>query len=177
MIQVPFAGVIVAVLALNGCKDSGKAPSATPGAGPTPTAAATGDGRKPCTLMTAAEIEAAIGTPVTKATDYGGLECRWTVKPLASHASEVDPWIAVSFHNDRAMNEVEVAPGTKGVVAVAGLGDRAYRTNVYRHLWVKKGNDVFVTKSKLTGFETTDATFAVTDDIEVRLARLVLTKL
>ena len=175
MNQVPLAGLF-AVLALGACKDEGK-PAAAPGATPSIAAPAAGAARKPCALITSAEVEAAIGTPVTKATDYGSLECRWFVKPLASHPKETNPWVAISFHNDMAMNEVEVAPGTQGVTAIAGLGDRAYRTKAFHHLWVKKGSDVFVTKSSLTGFEKTEATFAVTDEIETRLARLVLTKL
>ncbi len=134
--------------------------------------------RNPCALLTSAEIEAAIGTAVIKATDHGGIECRWTVKPLPTHPKEIDPWVAISLHNDMAMREVEAAPGTNGVTAINGLGERAYRTNAFHHLWVKQGDHVFVAKSRLIGFsDKSDATLAVTDDIEVRLARLLMTKL
>jgi hypothetical protein len=180
MLHAPRQLAVLAVLSLGACKGDGKAPASTgaPGAPASAVVAAAGARRDPCALMTSAEIEAAIGTPVVKATGYGGIECRWTIKPLPAHPNKVDPWVAISLHNDMAMHEVEVAPGTNGVAAINGLGERAFRTNAFHHLWVKQGSNVFVAKSHLIGFnDRNEKTVAAADDIEVRLARLVLTKL
>lgn len=182
MVQLTRALAVLAVVVSHGaCKEDGKTSAGEPvptGPSPVGEAVVTAAGRDPCALITPDEVGAAIGTPVIKTTPYRGIECRWTVKPLPSHPKEIDPWVAVSFHNDMAMREVEAAPGTNGVVPIAGLGDRAYRGNSFHHLWVKHGSDVFVAKSRLIGFtERSEATLVVTDDIEVRLARLVLTKL
>lgn len=133
----------------------------------------------PCALLTPAQIEVAIGTPIVKTTPYGDIECRWTVKPLSAFAGSVDPWIDVQFWpNDKPMLHVEADPGTNGVVAIDGLGDRAFRTNVNRHLWVQHGNDVFVVRSRLSALtDESETSRAATEAIEVLLARLVLDQL
>lgn len=149
-------------------------------AGSTATAgsAAAAGGRDPCKLLNDAEIAAAVGTPVTKTTLYGDSECRWTLKPHPGFPGTNDAWVDVAFHSEAQMRDVEAAPGTKGVVAITGLGERAHRTNSFRHLWVKHGNDVFVVRSRLAKMgDKSDASMTASDAIETSLARLVLTKL
>jgi len=131
----------------------------------------------PCALLTWAQIEAAIGSPVTAMVAYGDIECRWTVAPLAALPGSVDPWIGLQFwENESPMLHVETGNG--GVTPVEGLGDRAYRTNLYPHLWVKHGTDVFVVGSRLRSLaDDPEATRAVTEAVEDRFARLVLDQL
>jgi len=132
-----------------------------------------------CALVNVAQIGEAIGTPAIEAVPYGGAECRWKVTPLIQFPGSVDPWVDVQFFaGDTEMRAVEVAPGTNGVVAIEGLGDRAFRTNQYRHLWVKHGSDVFVVRSSLTALgDDTEVSRAAAEAIEVLLARLVLDQL
>lgn len=132
-----------------------------------------------CALLTAEQIEAAIGTAVTETVPYGTAECRWTVEPLPEFPGSERPWLDVQFfENDNPMRAVEVAPGTEGVVAVDGLGDRSFRTNVNHHLWVQYGTDVFVVRSSLPAIsDETEASQAAAEAIEVLLARLVLDEL
>ena len=131
----------------------------------------------PCALLTTAQIEAALGGPVTAMVAYGDIECRWTLGPLAAFPDRVEPWIGVQFwENDLPMLHVEAGNG--GVTPVEGLGDRAYRTNLYPHLWVKHGTDVFVVGSSLMGLaDDSEASRAVADAMEERFARLILDQL
>lgn len=134
---------------------------------------------KACDLLTAAQIEIAIGTPVVEPVDYGEIECRWRVQPLAAFEGSEDPWIDVQFfENDLPMLAVEAAPATNGVVAIDGLGDRAFRTNDFRHLWVQHGSDVFVVRSRLRAItDESEASRDAAEAIEVLMARLVLDQL
>lgn len=184
----PFRLAAVALLAaaMTGCA-GGSAPSAGTTAGFSDAPAAGGGSVKrdasgavnPCALLTPAQIEAAVGTPVVGTIPYGEIECRWTVTPLPALPGSVDPWLDVQFWpNDTQMRDVEAAPGTGGVVAIGGLGDRAFRTNQYRHLWVQHGTDVFVVRSRLGALgDESEASRAAAEAIEVLLARLVVDQL
>jgi hypothetical protein len=132
-----------------------------------------------CALLSAEQIEAVAGTAVVETTPYGTAECRWTVEPLAGFPGSETPWLDVQFfENDDPMRGVEAAPGTEGVVPIGGLGDRAFRTNVNRHLWVQHGSDVFVVRSSLPGLaDESESSRAAAEAIEVLLARLVLDQL
>ena len=193
---VRLAAVVLIAAVLSGC-----AGSSTPGGGagaPTSSASVPASGSSgatasgasavkrnasgavdPCALLTPALIEAAIGTPVVATIPYGDIECRWTVKPLPAFPGSENPWLDVQFWpTDTQMLAVEAAPETKGVVAIDGLGDRAFRTNQYHHLWVKHGSDVFVIGSRLGALTDESATTrAAAEAIEVLLARLVLDQL
>lgn len=132
-----------------------------------------------CQLLTSAQIEGAIGTPVTEATNYADIECRWTVKPLAAFPGSQDPWVDVQFFgNDLPMKHIEADPGTKGVVAIDALGDRAFRTNVNRQMWVQHGSDAFVVRSRFRGpNDDTDKSRDAAEALELLMARLVLAQL
>lgn len=194
--SVRLVAVLVLAAAMGGCAGGSAPGGSTGGAASGPSAvASTGSGATtggdhgikrdasgavdPCALLTAAQIEAAIGTPVVEAVPYGGIECRWTVKPLPAFAGSEDPWLDVQFfENDKPMLHIEADPGTKGVVAIDGLGDRAFRTNVNRHLWVQHGSDVFVVRSRLSALtDDSETSRAAAEAIEALLARLVLDQL
>lgn len=132
-----------------------------------------------CALLPVAELEAATGTSVVATTPYGDAECRWTVRPLASLPNADGPWLDLQFWpNDLTMKAVEIAPGTEGVVAIDGLGDRAFRTNRNRHLWVTRGRDVFVIRSRLMDVaDESQVAQAAGEAVEMLLARLVLAQL
>ena len=101
------------------------------------------------------------------------------MEPLAAFPGAADTWLDVQFFaNDLPMQSVEAEPGTKGVVTVDGLGDRAFRTNSFHHLWVKHGSDVFVVRSRLRALnDTSDASRLAGQALEVLLARAVLAQL
>ena len=109
-------------------------------------------------------------------TPYGDTECRWTIGPLAAIPGRTDPWLdAQSFANDLLMLQVEAGAGPGGVTAIEGLGDRAFRTSQYRHLWVQHGQDVFVVRSGLTGLsDDSEASQTAAEAIELLFARLIL---
>lgn len=157
---------------------SSSVPGSTTGAAGGVTRGATG-AIDACALLTSAQIQAAIGTPVTEAINYGDIECRWRVTPLAAFPGSQDPWVDVQFYeNDLPMKHIESDPGTKGVVAIDGLGDRAFRTNVNRHMWVQHGSDVFVVRSSLPSLsDDTEKSRDAAEALEVLLARLVLSQL
>jgi hypothetical protein len=189
--SICLTAVVLITTALGGCAGGGAgAPTViTPGVtSSSPEATSSGDSTikrdsagavDPCALLTLAQIEAVIGTPVVETIPYGDIECRWKVKPLAAFPGSVDPWLDVQFFpNDTQMRDVEAAPGTEGVVAIGGLGDRAFRTNQNRHLWVQHGNDVFVVRSSLTDLsDESEINRSAAEAIEVFLARLVLDQL
>ena len=151
------------------------APGSTAG-----TAARGADGAvKACALLSSEALEAAVGTHVIEAVPYGDPECRWRVEPLPAFPGAADTWLDVQFFaNDLPMQAVESAPDTKGVVAVDGLGDRAFRTNAFHHLWVKHGSDVFVVRSRLRALgDDSEASRFAGEALEVLLARAVLAQL
>lgn len=193
---VHLAAVLVLSIATAGC-GAGAAPGdggATSGAPTAPAASvgvdATSDGSasvkrdaagavEACALLSVEQIKAVVGSAVTEAVPYGTAECRWTVQPLTDFAGSERPWVDVQFfENDYWMRSVEAAPGTNGVVAIDGLGDRAFRTNQFRHLWVQRGSDVFVVRSSLPALtDESEASRAAAEAIESALARLVLDQL
>ena len=64
------------------------------------------------------------------------------------------------------------------MVPIDGLGDRAFRTNLYPHLWVQHGQDVFVVGSRLTSStDDSEASRAIAEETEVLFARLILDQL
>jgi hypothetical protein len=132
-----------------------------------------------CAVLSAADIETAIGTHVIEAVPYGNSECRWRVEPLAAFPGAADTWMDVQFFaSNLAMRAAEAEPANKGVVTVEGLGDRAFRTNSFHHLWVERGNDAFVVRSRLRAVnDTTDASRVAGEAIEVLLARAVVGRL
>lgn len=189
--------LLVIVVALAACGGSSPSPSGGTGgassgavvssavpsasvATVTGSAARTADGAvKACSVLPAAAIEAAVGTPVIEAVPYGDTECRWRVLPLAAFPGAADTWLDVQFFvNDAPMQAVEAEPATKGVVVIDGLGDRAFRTNSFHHLWVKHGSDAFVVRSRLRALnDTSDASRLAGEALEVLLARAVLAQL
>ena len=132
-----------------------------------------------CALLTSAQIEAVIGSPVVETTPYGDRECRWTVGPLAAFPGRDAPWIDASFYeNDLLMLQVAASAGPDGVTAIEGLGDRAFRTSQGSHLWVQHGQDVVAIVSGLPGVsDDSDASRIASDAIEVLFARLILDQL
>jgi hypothetical protein len=184
--QPALAAVILLAAAMGGCA-GGASPSGSGGAGASGAAAGGNSEIKrdasgavnPCALLTPSQIEAAVGTGVVATVPYGDIECRWTVKPLPAFPGSADPWLDVQFWpNDAQMRDVEAAPATGGIVAIDGLGDRAFRTNEFRHLWVKHGTDVFVVRSRLGALgDESETSRAAAEVIEVLLARLVLDQL
>lgn len=132
-----------------------------------------------CELLTAVQIEGVVGSPVVVATPYGGTECRWTVGPLTAMPGRADPWLdALFYENELPMLHVEEDAGLGGVTAIEGLGDRAFRTSQYRHLWVQHGQDVFVVRSGLVGLsDDTEASQTAAEAIELLFARLILDQL
>lgn len=184
--RVRLVAVALLAAAMTGC-GGGATPSGGTGAGGSGAPAGGGSSVKrdasgainPCALLTPSQIEAAVGTPVVATIPYGEIECRWTVKPLPVLPGSVDPWLDVQFWpNDKQMLDVEAASATGGVVAIDGLGDRAFRTNEFRHLWVKHGTDVFVVRSRLGALgDESETSRAAAEVIEVLLARLVLDQL
>lgn len=180
-----IAAVALLTATISACA-GGSSPSREPSAGAPDAPPAGGSVKRDasgavnaCALLTPSQIEAAIGTPVLATTPYGEIECRWTVEPLPALPGSIDPWLDVQFWPaDTQMRDVEAAPATGGVVAIDGLGDRAFRTNETRHLWVKHGTDVFVVRSRLGALgDESEASQAAAEAIEVLLARLMLDQL
>ena len=132
-----------------------------------------------CALLTSTQIEAVIGSPVVETTPYGDAECRWTVGPLAAFPGRDAPWIGARFYgDDLLMFQVAADPGPDGVTAIEGLGDRAFRTNQYSHLWVQHGQDSVAIGSGLTGeSDDSDASRIAAEAMEVLFARLILDQL
>jgi hypothetical protein len=131
-----------------------------------------------CALLTAAQIQDAIGTVVTEAVNYADKECRWTVEPLDAFPGSQGAWLDVQFEKDQVMTFIENDPGTEGVLPVNGLGDRAFLTNVNRQLWVQHGTDAFVVRSRLRSLsDDTLKSRDAEEAIRILMARLVLAQL
>ncbi len=175
----PPAGTGAATAAATGAPANGTTPTSTAPSSGSSVARAADGAVNACALMPAAAIQAAIGTSVVEAVPYGDAECRWRVEPLPAFPGATDTWVDVQFFaNDIPMTHVEAAPDTGGVTAVDGLGDRAFRTNSFHHLWVKHGSDVYVVRSRMRSLsDTTDASRTAGEAIEVLLARAVLAQL
>ena len=91
------------------------------------------------------------GHAVIEAVPYGDTECRWRVQPLPAFPGAADTWLDVQFFVNDAAHAGTSRPSRlrRASSSVDGLGDRAFRTNSFHHLWVKHGNDAFVVRSRL----------------------------
>lgn len=142
------AGLLTALVACGGGGSGGQPaadpPPATVGAEPAPAAASAPVARvQACTLLTAAEITAAIGSapvgegaPIAKAIPH---VCRWKLTGTdRSFAVAVNPASAIPADGDHA-------PGGSAAVRVPGIGDRAEFTagSAQSDLLVHVGDRVF----------------------------------
>ena len=170
-----WGGALAAsALLLTGCSAG-----STPPAGGSPNggaqSAGTGvaaPGKDPCTLLTRAEAEQALGEPATgEGKGAGEGLCTWT--GVANDGSDLltvhvaDPAIL-----KRVVSGSNGTPGGVPIEAVSGVGDEAIYADVLKFLFVRKGS---------TGFTIQLVTIAALQtserDKEVTLAQAILGRL
>jgi len=132
--------IVVAILFLAACSSSTPGPSASGGSSTTSPAAASGGLPEPCSLITQAEVESALGKGATKtAVDNqrtGNQECR--LKPPTTGTIDL---IVIVVHKADLWEGIKKAmlPPSSDAKPVSGLGDDAFVGRAVGYN-VRKGN-------------------------------------
>ncbi len=96
-----------------------------------------GGAPNPCTLLTQAEVDAAVGQPLGKADLVLPGDCQWSTKDFAADASvQVGDWTSMKT----------AATSGRAPVSISGVGDEALNLNGSEgsNLYVRKGDAGFL---------------------------------
>ncbi len=176
---VGWSGALAAtVLLVAGCAASSVPPAGGSVGGAARSAAPSGPGgqgpsKDACTLLTRAEVEKALGEPVTGEGDSSGAgHCEWTAA-----ANDGSDTLNLDLDAPDVLKQVVTGNGGGGTVpteSVGGVGDEAIYANGLKILYVRKGTSGFTIQ-----IATIAAAMAQTSekDNAVTLAQLVLGRL
>lgn len=169
------AALAASALVLAGCGATA-APPAGGSLGGAPQTAGPGGvttAKDPCTLLTRAEAETALGEPATGEGKNANGVCKWT--GAANDGSDV---LTINVDDPAVLKRVASGsngtPGGVPIELVSGVGDEAIYADVLKFLYVRTGTTGFMIQLVTIANMQTNASAR---DTEVILAKTILSRL